>query len=419
MKFDLKGIISALAIVCLCVAMYGVIAMDSNFKEVPSPSDASVSLDRNESADNREDTETITVEKEENDKVTSTSPETEEDDKVTSTVPEMEETEKEEVEKEEEPQLTPEEQEWQNYLMAQVEIGLNIRTEANVDSEVVGRLRKGDRATILEVGSEWTKIKSGKVEGYVNNAYCLFGTDALNLAKEICDVIAVCTTESLRIRESMSTDSEMVGVLDGEDFLIVDTAAVTEEGWVAVFYEDTTCYVSADYVDVYLNTGEAITMEEVYVIEEEKEEEERREQEEAARQEAIKNAQENKTHAASVTEVDLLAALIYCEANIEPYEAKLAVGSVVLNRLEKGTYGSSLADVIYQPGQFSPAGDGLINEALANGKVNESCYQAAREALSGVDNTNGAIYFNDWHPELDGVGIMYGNMVFYYKWLPH
>ena len=411
MKFNLKEIISTLASVCACIVVFGVIAMDSNFEDVPSKSDTSVSIDSNDENTDTEDTETITVEKEENDIVTSTSPETEED--------WTEEYVTEEDEKEEEPQLTPEEQEWQNYLMAQVEIGLNIRSEANLDSEVVGRLRKGDRATIIEIGSEWTKIKSGKVEGYVNNAYCLFGTDALNLAKDVCDTLAVCITDGLRIREAMSTDSEMVGVMENGDALIVDTAAVTDEGWVAVLYEGNTCYVSADYVTVSVNVGEAITMEEVYAIEEEKQEEERRKQEEAARQEAIKNAQSNKAYAASVAELDLLAALIYCEANIEPYEAKLAVGSVVMNRLEKGTYGSTLADVIYQPEQFTPAINGLVNSVLKSGKVNESCYQAAREALAGVDNTNGALYFNDWHPELEGAGIMYGNMVFYYKWIPH
>ena len=406
MKFNFKEIISAVAIVCLCAAMYGVIAMDSNFKDVPSKSDTSVSIDSNDANADTEDTENITVEKEENDIVTSTSPETEED-------------QTEDAATEEEPQLTQEEQEWQNYLMAQVEIGLNIRSEANVESEILGRLRKGDRATIIEMGSEWTKIKSGRVEGYVNNAFCLFGTDALNLAKEVCDTLAVCTTDGLRIREAMDVESEMVGVMENGEALIVDTATITKEGWVAVLYEGNTCYVSADYVTVSINTGEAITMEEVYAIEEEKEEEERRQQEEAARQEAIQNAQNNKAHAASVAELDLLAALIYCEANVEPYEAKVAVGAVVINRLEKGCYGSSLADVIYQPEQFTPAYNGLVNQVLESGKVNESCYAAAREALAGADNTNGALYFNDWHPELDGAGVMYGNMVFYYKWVPH
>ena len=149
----------------------------------------------------------------------------------------------------------------------------------------------------------------------------------------------------------------------------MDTSAVTEDGWVAVIYESNTYYVSADYVTVSMDIGEALTIEEVEARENEKQEEERREREEAARQEAIKNSQSNKAYAATVAEVDLLAALIYCEANIEPYEAKLAVGAVVMNRLERGTYGSTLADVIYQPEQFTPACDGKVNDALINVKA--------------------------------------------------
>ena len=398
MKFKFKEITSAVALVCVCLAMTAVIAMDSDSKKVPSKPDTSVSLDSNDSKENKDDTNKITVEKGDNDKVTSTSPNMESMGK---------------------PELTQEEKEWQKYLMAQVEIGLNIREKGDLESEVVGRLRRGDRATIVELGSEWTKIKSGKVEGYVNNAYCLFGVDALSFAKEVCDVVALCTTESLRIRESMSTDSEMVGVMEQGDTLEVDTTAKTDDKWVAVRYEGETYYVSAEYITITLKVGEAITMDEVYAIEDAKLEEERREQEEEARQEAIKNSQSNKAYAATVAEVDLLAALIYCEANIEPYEAKLAVGAVVMNRLKMGTYGSTLVDVIFQPEQFTPAINGLVNEVIRDGKANDSCYQAAREALSGVDNTNGARYFNDWHPELDGKGVMYGGMVFYYKWIPH
>lgn len=390
MKFNFKVITSALALVSLCVAMTAVIAMDSNSKTVPSDENLSASL---ESIGTAEDTQDVTVEKEEIDHVTSVSPEVEKEEVV----------------------LTPEELEWQNCLMANVEVSLNIREAADAEAEILGSLRRGDRATVLEIGSEWTKIKSGQVEGYVNNAYCLYGLDALSFAKTICSAKAVCITEGLRIRETMNTEAEVVGTMEEGDSLVVDTSAVTEDGWVAVIYESNTYYVSADYVTVSMDIGEALTIEEVEARENEKQEEERREREEAARQEAIKNSQSNKAYAATVAEVDLLAALIYCEANIEPYEAKLAVGAVVMNRLERGTYGSTLADVIYQPEQFTPACDGKVNDALINGKATESCYQAAREALAGVDNTNGAIYFNDDHGVVTD-GVFYGGMVFYYVW---
>ncbi len=258
------------------------------------------------------------------------------------------------------------------------------------------------------------KSKSGAVAGHVNTAFCLYGLDALSYAKEVCGITAVSTTEALNIRDNTSTESNVVGQMALGEALLVDTAATTDGTWVAVLYKGNTCYVSADYVTVSINVGEALTMEEVIALEIEKQEEERRKKEEAARQEAIKNATANKAYAASVAELDLLAALIYCEAGGECYEAQLAVGAVVMNRLERGTYGATIVDIIYQPGQFTPAGDGKVNHALEQGKASESCYQAAREALSGVDNTNGAIYFND-NMNVDG-GIWYGSMVFYHRW---
>ena len=72
-----------------------------------------------------------------------------------------------------EPELSPEEQEWQDKLMTNIEDSLNVRENADVESMVVGKLRKGDLATIVEAGSEWTLISSGNVTGYVSNQYCV------------------------------------------------------------------------------------------------------------------------------------------------------------------------------------------------------------------------------------------------------
>ena len=62
MKFKFKGIISALALVCAFFVVLGVIAMDSNFKKVPSQPDTSVSIDSNDSNADSDDTSDITVE---------------------------------------------------------------------------------------------------------------------------------------------------------------------------------------------------------------------------------------------------------------------------------------------------------------------------------------------------------------------
>ena len=67
--------------------------------------------------------------------------------------------------------VSEEEQEWQNKLMAKVDDFLYVREKADSDSEIVGKMYKGDRAVVKEAGDTWTKIESGNVTGYVKNEY--------------------------------------------------------------------------------------------------------------------------------------------------------------------------------------------------------------------------------------------------------
>ena len=69
----------------------------------------------------------------------------------------------------------------------------------------------------------------------------------------------------------------------------------------------------------------------------------------------------------------LLASIIYCEAGGEPYAGKLAVGSVVINRLLSSRYPDTVVGVIYQNKQFSPVASGRLAIALAEGKATASC----------------------------------------------
>ena len=86
--------------------------------------------------------------------------------------------------------------------------------------------------------------------------------------------------------------------------------------------------------------------------------------------------------------LDLLARLISAEARGEPYEGQVAVGAVVLNRVEHPSFPNTIAEVIYQPWAFSCLDDGQFNEPVA-----ESAYRAARDAMNGWDPTYGAIYY--------------------------
>jgi N-acetylmuramoyl-L-alanine amidase len=93
-------------------------------------------------------------------------------------------------------------------------------------------------------------------------------------------------------------------------------------------------------------------------------------------------------------EIDLLARLIKAEAEGEPYNAKVAVGAVVVNRVQDSRFPKTITDVIYQKDagyyQFSPVVNGMIN----NPATSED-RKAALEALSGADPTNGALYYFD------------------------
>lgn len=307
---------------------------------------------------------------------------------------------------------------WDGKLLANVENNVNVRANASEDADIVGRMYKGSAAEVLEKGEEWTKIKSGNVEGYVNNEYCVFDEEAEKLADKVCPTYATSTASGLRVREKASTEAKIFTVLEKGQKLTVDTDAKEADGWIAVSYEGNTAYISAEYAKVKQNVKQAMTLEEEQKMIEE-EEAKKRAEEEKKRLAAQAAASESSTKGSvsrekdngigsTVDDVTLLAALIYCEAGAEPYEGQLAVGAVVVNRVQSSAYPDTISGVIYQKGQFGPASSGKLARTLAKGNF-DKCYKAAREALSGVDNTGGAIGFHAGK----GSGTVIGNQTFF------
>lgn len=87
-------------------------------------------------------------------------------------------------------------------------------------------------------------------------------------------------------------------------------------------------------------------------------------------------------------DVYLLARLISAEARGEPYNGQVAVGAVVLNRVDHPSFPNSISGVIYQTGAFSCLDDGQFDQPIS-----ESAYRAAQDALNGADPSGGAIYY--------------------------
>lgn len=85
---------------------------------------------------------------------------------------------------------------------------------------------------------------------------------------------------------------------------------------------------------------------------------------------------------------ELLARIISAEARGEGYLGQVAVGAVILNRMEHPSFPDTLAGVVYQNGAFSCLYDGQFYEPIS-----DSAYSAARDALNGLDPSGGAIYY--------------------------
>lgn len=120
----------------------------------------------------------------------------------------------------------------------------------------------------------------------------------------------------------------------------------------------------------------------------------------------------------SITDQDvyLMAQVVCAESRAEPYEGKVAVASVILNRLQSNQFPKSVEDVIMQKNAFS---------CIRNGEItiipDPASYNAVLDALKGKDPTGKALFFynpkiatSSWMKNVDKKNIKsIGNHVFF------
>ena len=275
---------------------------------------------------------------------------------------------------------------WSTMAAANVEGYVNIRSEANADSEIVGVLMPGYAVTVTEKGDEWSKISSNGVEGYIKNEYLVFGEEAKAHYRNMCGITGVVQADSLRVREAASTDSAQVVTLtqNGEVSIFGE-----EADWYQIQYSGSSAYVHADYVTLSEELKGAVSMEEYQASQ-------------------TVSAGSSSVISADSNDVAMLAALIECEAGGESYTGMVAVGAVVVNRVNSGSFPNSISGVIYQSGQFTPVATGTFQSVLARG-ARSDCYAAAQAALAGESPVGGCLYFNSGY----GSGIQIGYQHFY------
>jgi cell wall-associated NlpC family hydrolase len=184
---------------------------------------------------------------------------------------------------------------------------VNVRSEPSTDSEVVGKLYRGCAADILEyLEGDWVKIQSGDVKGYIASNFLAIGREAEAMVDEYATQYATVDTQTLRVREKMSVDSDILTLIPyGETYPVVKDYG----DWVEIVLgsdEDTggdfTGFLSKDYIKMTVEFKFAISVEEEQRILREQQEAERAEaerkaklvQEEAERKEAARRAEEDK-----------------------------------------------------------------------------------------------------------------------------
>lgn len=169
-----------------------------------------------------------------------------------------------------------------NLCVAKVDDFVYVRSKANTDSKVRGKLYRKNVATIIGTKGDWYKIKSGKLKGYVSADFVVVGNgEAL---KSAGTRYAKVNTTTLRVRKKASTNAEIIGLVPRDEDIVVKDE---KNGWVKVSVEEGKGWVSTDFVELHTEYthGETVKEEKARL----KKEEEERLAAQAAAEQAIAN----------------------------------------------------------------------------------------------------------------------------------
>ena len=155
--------------------------------------------------------------------------------------------------------------EFANKCIAKVDDTLNIRKDPSAEAEFVGQMNNGAIAIVQGSEGEWTKIKSGDVEGYVLTEYVLTGANAEEFAKDYVTLRGTVLEDGVNIRAEKSTDAEILTVMDKDDTVTVlenpNKEEVAEEGALTETTADVE--LSTEEITTVPATTEAVTTEAV------------------------------------------------------------------------------------------------------------------------------------------------------------
>lgn len=144
------------------------------------------------------------------------------------------------------------ESEYSDFAIANVTNYVNVRTEPNTNSEIVGKMYDDSVAQILSIvgegEEEWFQIISGNVEGYIKSEYFIYGEDAAAVIDEYVTRYVVVKADRLNVREQPDITAARIGYKDfGEKAKLLEYG----EEWSKILYaEDNEGYVASEYITI-------------------------------------------------------------------------------------------------------------------------------------------------------------------------
>ncbi|MDF2590248.1 MAG: hypothetical protein K0S41_4091 [Anaerocolumna sp.] len=276
---------------------------------------------------------------------------------------------------------------------------VNVRELPNTESKVLGKLYNGSVAAVLEKKDDWALIKSGTVKGYIKLEFLNLKLTKDEITKKYGILRAKVDTDGLNVRAKKDIDSKKLTVIYSDE---IYSAIKVTNGWVKIHVDDdnVTGYVKKEFVDLIVNYNQAISLEEEKALQ-------RLKDTESSKDSSIQTLSVTKNSGMKYSNADLklLACLVHAESGNQPYEGKLAVANVVLNRIKSSSYPDSIKTVIYQSGQFSVVKSGSLAKQLDSYDNYDSLSEklsidAARSALEGNNNIGNCLYFSRFSDRL-------------------
>ncbi len=120
---------------------------------------------------------------------------------------------------------------------------LNIRSNHNTSSNIIGKINYNTKVSILEISNGWYKIKYNNTTGWISGEYVKLDNNSNTVQASKNGIV---TATALNVRSSGNTNSRIIGSLSKNAKVQIIS---TSNGWHKIKYNNTTGFVSAEYIN--------------------------------------------------------------------------------------------------------------------------------------------------------------------------